>query len=96
MSKDLNYKELANKMMFDLSDEEVLHTQEEFATLLQQLQLLENIDTDGVEAMVYPFSEETSFMREDVIADVLSQEDVLCNAKRVKEGHVHVPKVVRS
>ena len=45
--------------------------------------------------MIYPFEAETKFLREDVVANVISQEDALSNAKSVKAGHVHVPKVVK-
>lgn len=88
-------KKLANQLMFDLSDQEISELQEEFVTLQKQIQLLEAIDTDGVEEMVYPFEAETTFLREDEVMDVLSREDALCNAKSVMAGHVHVPKVVK-
>lgn len=88
-------KKLANQLMFDLSDQEISELQEEFVTLQKQIQLLEAIDTDGVEEMVYPFEAETTFLREDEVVDVLSREDALRNAKSVMAGHVHVPKVVK-
>lgn len=53
------------------------------------------MDTDGVEPMVYPFEAPTTFLREDVVSDVLSQEDALKNVKDARMGHVHVPKVVK-
>ena len=95
MSDSLDYKKLANQLMFDLSDEEVVGIEEEFQILLKQLELLDEIDTDGVEAMIYPLEPITTFMREDIVGDVLTQEEALSNAKKVKERHVHVPKVVR-
>lgn len=96
MSDSLNYKALANKLMFDLSDDEVKFVEAEFEMLLKQIDLLDHIDTEGVEEMVYPLFPVTTFLREDEVSDVLSQDAVLQNAKKVKEGHVHVPKVVRS
>ena len=45
--------------------------------------------------MVYPFEEETSFLREDEVTHVLTQEEALRNAGSVRAGHVHVPKVVK-
>lgn len=96
MSDSLNYKALANKLMFDLSDEEVKAAESEFQTFLQQLSLLDQIDTTDVEPMVYPLSPVTTYMRDDEPADVLTQKEVLDNVRRVKVGHVHVPKVVRS
>ena len=81
--------------MFDVSDDEVVELQAEFKELLSQIDVLNEIDTEGVEEMIYPFEAETKFLREDVVANVISQEDALSNAKSVKAGHVHVPKVVK-
>ena len=92
----MDYKKLANKLMFDLNEEEIAHVEAEFQILLKQIDLLDHIDTAGVEEMVYPFDDETVFMREDEVCDVLPQADVLSNARKVKEGHVLVPKVVQS
>ena len=88
-------QKLANQLMFDLNDEEILELQEEFVTLQKQIALLEKIDTEGVEEMIYPFEAETSFLREDEVSHVISREDALRNAKAVMAGHVHVPKVVK-
>ena len=49
------FKELAHRLMFDLSDAEAADIAAEFETLNKQLRLLESIDTTGVEPMVYPF-----------------------------------------
>ena len=83
------FKKLAHDIMFDLNDEEVSELQEEFKVLLQQIELLNGIDTEGVEEMIYPFEAETTFLRED------SVEAALLNVKSAKAGHVHVPKVVK-
>ena len=37
----------------------------------------------------------TVYVREDVVEEVLDQKDALKNAKDVRMGHVHVPKVVK-
>ena len=89
------FKKLAHDIMFDVSDDEVVELQAEFKELLLQIDVLNEIDTEGVEEMIYPFEAETKFLREDVVANVISQEDALSNAKSVKAGHVHVPKVVK-
>ena len=89
------FKKLAHDIMFDLSDEEVSQLQDEFKELLQQISLLEEINTDGVEEMIYPFEASTSYLREDSVDHVISQEEALSNVKSVKAGHIHVPKVVK-
>ncbi|MEG0823778.1 MAG: Asp-tRNA(Asn)/Glu-tRNA(Gln) amidotransferase subunit GatC [Erysipelotrichaceae bacterium] len=89
------FKHLANDIMFDLSDQEVEELQEEFKTLMQQMELLNKIDTSEVEPMIYPFSEPTTFIREDIVDNVITQEEALMNAPKTREGHVLVPKVVK-
>ena len=91
----LDYRKLANQLMFDLSDEEVNELDKEFDTLLKQIDLLDTINTDGVEPMVYPFEAPTVFLREDVVDNVLEQADVLKNVKKERAGHILVPKVVK-
>ena len=89
------FKTLAHDIMFDLKDDEVSELQDEFKVLLQQIELLDGIDTEGVEEMIYPFEAETTFLREDTVDNVISQDAALANVKSVKAGHVHVPKVVK-
>ena len=89
------FKKLAHDIMFDLNDEEVSELKEEFKVLLQQIELLDGIDTEGVEEMIYPFEAETTFLREDSVDNVISQEAALLNVKSAKAGHVHGPKVVK-
>ncbi len=94
--KDIAYfKTLAHQLMFDLSDDEAKDIALEFETLQKQLSILEAIDTTNVEEMVYPFEMPTTFLREDVVENVCSQQDALKNAKAQKEGHFVVPKVVK-
>lgn len=89
------FQKLADGIMLDVNDEEIEDLQQEFAILTRQIQLFDKVDTSGVEPMVYPFEAATTFIREDVVDHVLSQEDALKNAKSVRAGHVHVPKVVK-
>ena len=94
--RDASYfKNLGYNLMFELSDQEAEDIVQEFEVLLKQMELLETIDTEGVEEMIYPFEEETSYMRQDVIGKTLSQTEVLLNAAKEKQGHFVVPKVVK-
>ncbi len=88
-------KELAKMLMFELTDKEANEIIEEFKTFDKQLALLDKIDTEGVEEMVYPFDVETAYLRDDVPDHVLSQDEVLANAAKTKQGHIVVPKVVK-
>lgn len=88
-------KKLAEMLMFKLSDEEAHEIIEEFKTFDRQLALLDKIDTEAVEEMIFPFDVKTSFLRDDEADHILSQDDVLKNVAKTKQGHVVVPKVVR-
>lgn len=89
------FRKLANQIMFDLSDEEISELQEDFKTLTKQMELLDEINTDDVEPMIYPFEEATSYLREDEVSMQLTQKEALSNASKVLNGQIVVPKVVK-
>ncbi len=94
--KDRTYfKKLANQLMFDLSDEEADAIVQEFSTLEKQMKLLDAVNTDGVEEMIYPFEGDTHFLRDDVVSNVISQDDAMANVDKKLEGHFVLPKVVK-
>ena len=94
MKKD-DIRPLAKNLMMNLTDEEVEDIFLEFEKLEKMLSFFDEIDTSNVNEMVYPFEEETTFLREDVPDVVLNQEEVLINAPKQLSGHVVVPKVVK-
>ncbi|MFV0382060.1 MAG: Asp-tRNA(Asn)/Glu-tRNA(Gln) amidotransferase subunit GatC [Breznakia sp.] len=89
------FKKLANQIMFDLSDEEIIALQEDFTLLRKQITLLDTIDTENVETMVYPFECATTYIREDVASNVITQTAALQNAPQQEKGQMIVPKVVK-
>ena len=89
------FKKLARNLMFDLTEEEAQDIVKEFETLTRQLELLEAIDTTGVEEMIYPFEGETSYLRDDHVNHVISHQEAICNASKVKQGHFVVPKELK-
>lgn len=91
----VDFKLLASQLMFSLSDEELVSISRDFEALEQQLALLEEIDTTDVSEMIYPFEQETDFLRDDVVSDVLSKDKLLANAHKVADSMVVVPKVVK-
>lgn len=94
--KDREYfKSLAHNLMFDLSDEEADSIVKEFGTLESQMHLLDAVNTEGVEEMIYPFEEATTFLREDVVSNVITQEEAMSNVTKKIEGHFVLPKVVK-
>ncbi len=89
------FRKLASDLQFSLSDHEIEELKKDFEAVEAQVALFEQVDTEGVEPMIWPFEQPTTFLREDVEADVLDQKDALANCADVRMGHVHVPKVVK-
>ena len=94
--KDREYfRKLAHQLMFDLSDEEADGIVKEFGELETQMSLLDQVNTDDTAEMIYPFEQATSFLRDDVVTNVISQADAMKNVKKNLEGHFVLPKVVK-
>ena len=89
------FHSLARQLMFDFSDEEIEWIVGEFKTLSTQLALLDKIDTEGVEEMIYPFDVEIEHMREDKVDHLLTRDEVLSNVEEKIEGHFVLPRVVK-
>lgn len=88
-------KSYANKLMFDMKDEEYKTLQEEFEVILKQMELIENIpNISEIEPMTFPFKNADATLREDEVTDYLTVGEVLENAKHQLDDQVKVPKVV--
>lgn len=88
-------KSYANKLMFDMDDDEYKTLQEEFDIILKQMDLIGKIDgIDEVSPMTFPFSNTDVLLREDEVGDYLTVSEVLSNAKHQIDDQVKVPKVV--
>ena len=88
-------KDAANRLLFEMSEEEYQTLYEEFQTLVKQMNLIGDIP--GVDAsipMTFPFPVFAESLREDIPQAPLSQEDALKNAKVVADGQIKLPKVV--
>ena len=89
------FKNLAKQLRFELTDLEAQDIVDEFAILIDQINLLNAIDTQGVEPMIYPFEMPTTFLREDVANHVLSAKEALENAPMTRNGFFITKKVVQ-
>ena len=89
------FKKLALNLMFEISDEEAENIIKEFATFNEQLKIFDQIDTEGVEEMVYPFDVETTYLREDVPDHYLTKQEALSNVSKEVEGHFVLPRVLK-
>lgn len=88
-------KSYANKLMFDMEDDEYTTLQEEFEVILKQMELIGKIpNIEKVEPMTFPFSNTDARLREDEVGDYLTVGEVLENAKHQVNDQVKIPKVV--
>lgn len=89
-------KQLALDVKLSITDEQMDYFYEKYHVFLKQIEALENIDTEGIEPLVFPFEIETTFLRNDEIIETTQVEDVLKNAKKVENQQIVVPKVISS
>ena len=88
-------KSYANKLMFDMNEDEYSTLQDEFETILKQMDLIGKIpNISDVSPMTFPFKNPDVSFREDEVGDYLTVSEVLENAKHQVNDQVKVPKVV--
>ena len=77
----------------ELSDEEKEQAKKDMETMLDYIDTLNELDTEGIEPMSHVFPVNNVF-REDVVEQRYSREMLLKNAPAARDGFVCVPKVV--
>ena len=88
-------KSYANKLMFDMEEEEYETLLKEFDVIEAQMELVANLEGIGkVEPMTFPFPMEYVKLRDDSVTRTIDYKDALLNAKDVKDREIKVPKVV--
>lgn len=88
-------KKIANDLMFDMTSEQYIQVQKDFELILKQMSLLNDIpNIDHIEPMTFPYEQQTDYMADDEVCEVLDVDEVLRNAKKIKENQISVPKVV--
>jgi aspartyl/glutamyl-tRNA(Asn/Gln) amidotransferase C subunit len=88
-------KDLAHRLKFDMTQEQYQTLQDEFHTIIHQMDLIGQIkDIDNVAPMTFPFEFDTAGLREDVAESPLSVSEVIQNAKDHAQGQIKTKKVV--
>lgn len=77
----------------ELSDEEKEKAKEEMGKMLEYIEILNELDTQGIEPMSHVFPV-TNVFREDIVTNGDGREAVLSNAPQKKDGSFEVPKTV--
>lgn len=76
-----------------LSEDEEKKVGNELQDILTYIDMLNELDTDGVEAMSHCFPV-TNVMREDEGAPSMSPDEIVANAPESQDGYFVVPKTV--
>lgn len=77
----------------ELSDEEKEQAKKDMGNMLDYIDMLNSLDTEGVEPMSHVFPVHNVF-REDVVVNGDERDKILANAPAEKEGSFKVPKTV--
>lgn len=77
----------------ELSDEEKEHAKKDMGSMLDYIDKLNELDTEGVEPMSHVFPVNNVF-REDVVTNQDEHEKILKNAPEEKEQSFKVPRTV--
>ena len=91
-----------NKLIYDLSrlaklnfDEQTIEEMKsDFENILGFVDKLSEIDTEGVEPLIY-LSNEVNILRDDKIGEVVAQEQALKNAPNKDSDYFKVPTVLK-
>lgn len=88
-------KDAANRLLFDMSEEEYKTLLKEFDTISAQMKIIaEDKSIESNTPMVFPFPCEVNALREDIAVKPSSREEILKNAKNKVAGQIKLPKVV--
>lgn len=89
-------KTAANKLMFDMSEEQYNHLLNEFDVIVTQMNLIGKINgVDNATPMTFPFDVTSTKLREDIATTPLDRDMALKNAKDVVDGQIRLPRVVK-
>jgi aspartyl-tRNA(Asn)/glutamyl-tRNA(Gln) amidotransferase subunit C len=77
----------------ELSQEEKEQAKKDMANMLDYIDMLNELDTEGVEPMSHVFPVSNVF-REDIVTNGDDRENILVNAPEQKDGSFQVPKTV--
>ena len=84
---------MAKLSKLEISEEEISNHQETLGRILDYIKTLDEVDTEGVKPTIHPISLQMN-LRPDVVADVLTKQEVLRNAPADQDGKFVVPKMI--
>lgn len=93
MNKE-DIKNLLKDLYFSVNEEQLDFIYEQFMSIYSSITYLKDVDVSGVEPADWPFKVSTTFLREDEVNHLLSNEQVLKNAANAQDAYIKYIKVV--
>lgn len=91
----INLKDAANRLLFDMSENEYQTLLTEFDSIKKQMEIIANYkEVSRLTPMIFPFPVDTDALREDVSQKPVDRELMLKNAKSKLAGQIKLPKVL--
>ena len=87
-------KRMADLINLSPSDGSLEKIVPQLTNILQWVEQLSEVNTDGVEPMASPVGDHATPERRDIVTDGQIEEDILSNAPETNAGFFVVPKVV--
>ena len=84
---------LAELSKLEFNEEDAAEIQKNLGNILDLVEKLNEVDTEGVEPLVY-MNENVDVFREDKVKQVISKEEGLKNAPDKDSDYIKVPKVI--
>ena len=86
-------RDIAHLARIALADEQVEPLRADLSNVLELVEQLQAVDTDGVEPMAHPFGASLR-LREDVVTEAESRDSLQAPAPATEEGYFLVPRVI--
>ena len=87
-------KVLLDDLYLDASELELDFIQREFKNIARAVDYFSLIDTTNLQPITWPFPVVSTYLRDDVVDHLLTNEETLKNAAATKDGYVKYVKVV--
>jgi len=84
---------LAELSKLEFNEEDAAEIQKNLGNILDLVEKLNEVDTEGVEPLIY-MNENIDVFREDKVKQVISKEEGLKNAPDKDSDYIKVPKVI--
>ena len=86
---------LAELSKLEFSEKEKSEMVKDFKKMVEFVDKLKEVDTEGVDPLIYVNEDVTNVMREDKVENMVSREEALKNAPDKDTSYIKVPKVVK-